>query len=68
MGEFTPICLADFAAIKGLALIALALVVWLWWSGFKERRNQRRETEWLENRRRELKEKAAAKAAPPHKA
>jgi hypothetical protein len=64
MGKFIPICLADFAAIKGLALIALALVGYLWWSAMREKLNRRRERAWLENRRRELREKAEAKADP----
>jgi hypothetical protein len=66
MGKYIPVCLADFLAIKGLALVALALVGCLWWSGFNEKRNRRRERAWLENRRRELREKAEAKAVPPH--
>lgn len=61
MGYCIPVCLADFFAIKALALAALGLVVFLYWTGFKERRNQRRERRWLEDRRRELKEKTASK-------
>ena len=67
MGTFIPVCLADFLAIKGIALIALGLVGYLWWSGFQEKRDRRREQAWLENRRRELREKAASKGAPPHR-
>jgi hypothetical protein len=62
MGKFIPICLADFLAIKGIALLALALVGCLWWWVFKEGRDRRRERVWLENRRRELREKAANRA------
>jgi len=65
MGKFIPICLADFLAIKGIALIALLVVGYLWWSGFKEKRDQRRERAWLENRRRELTAESKAKAVPP---
>lgn len=57
-----PVCLAEFFAVKALALLALALVVYLYWTVFKEKRDRRRETEWLENRRRELKEKAEHKS------
>jgi hypothetical protein len=67
MGKFIPICLADFLAIKGMALIALALVGYLWWSGFKEKRDRRREQAWLENRRRELRDKSETKAVPPRR-
>ena len=66
MGAITPVCLADFAAIKVLALLALGLVAYLYWSGFSEKRAERRDRKWLESRRREFKEKAAAKPAPPH--
>ena len=65
MGKFILIGLADFIAIKGMALIALLLVGYLWWSGFKEKRDQRRERAWLEKRRRELEEESKAKAVPP---
>src|SRR5665811_567111 len=66
MGAIAPVCLADFAAIKVLALLALGLVAYLYWSGFSEKRAERRDRKWLESRRREFKEKAAAKPAPPH--
>jgi hypothetical protein len=67
MVQFIPVCMADFLAIKGIALFALALVSYLWWSAFKEKRERRRERVWLENRRRELREEAEAKAVPPHR-
>jgi cbb3-type cytochrome oxidase subunit 3 len=62
MGYRIPICLADFLAIKALALLALAVVAYLYWTSFKEKRLRRREREWLEARRRELKEKTAGKS------
>jgi hypothetical protein len=37
------ICLAEYATIQGLALIALALSAYLYWTNFKEKRQQRRE-------------------------
>jgi hypothetical protein len=61
VGQYIPICLAEFLAIKGIALLAFGLVVVLYWSGVKERRAQRRERKWLENKRRELRAKTASK-------
>ena len=58
MGPYIPICLAEFAAIKGIAFVACGVVVYLYWSGVKEKRAQRQERKWLENRRRELRAKA----------
>jgi hypothetical protein len=58
MGHYIPVCLAEFAAVKGIALLAVGVVVYLYWSGVKEKRAQRQEREWLENRRRELRAKA----------
>ena len=65
MSEFTPFCLADFFAVKGIAFLACVLVVYLFWSGLRERREQRRRRQWLENKRRELKQKAAKQTEPP---
>jgi hypothetical protein len=62
MGQYVPICLADFLAIKGIAFLAFGLVIVLYWSGVKERRAQRRERKWLENKRRELRAKTANKS------
>jgi len=59
---YIPICLADFFAIKAIAVLAAGLVVYLYWSGVSEKRAQRREREWLENKRRELKAKAGGKS------
>ena len=59
MGQYIPICLAEFFAIKAIAFLAFGLIVVLYWSGVKEKRAQRREREWLENRRRELRAKTA---------
>jgi hypothetical protein len=67
MGKNIPICLADFLAIKGIALFALALVSYLCWSGCKEMLRRRRERVWLENRRRELREKTEAEADLPRR-
>jgi hypothetical protein len=59
MHESVPICLAEFLAIKGIAVLAFGLIAYLFWSGVREKRDQRRERQWLEERRRALKEKVA---------
>jgi hypothetical protein len=64
MGAIAPVCLADFAAIKVLALLALGLVIYLYWSGFNEKRAERRDRKWLESKRRENKARAAANHSP----
>jgi membrane protein implicated in regulation of membrane protease activity len=61
MDELFAVCLAEFFAIKGIAFVAFSLVVYLYWIGFKEKREQRRERQWLADKRRELKEKAETK-------
>ena len=66
MGALVPVCLADFFAIKAMAFLACALIAYLYWTGLREKREQRRERLWLENKRRELKEKVAKQAEPPH--
>jgi hypothetical protein len=65
MLAIAPVCLAEFFGVKVIALIALGIVVYLYWTGFKEKRTLRRDRKWLEARRRELKENAATKSAPP---
>jgi len=62
MGQYIPICLAEFFAIKAIAFLAFGLIVVLYWSGVQEKRAQRRDREWLENKRRELRAKAANKS------
>jgi hypothetical protein len=58
MFHHAPVCLAEFFAIKALAFLAVSMMVYLYWSGVKERRAQRQEREWLENKRREIKSKS----------
>ena len=58
MGQYIPICLAEFFAIKAIAFLAVGLIVYLYWSGVQEKRAQRRERERIENKRRELRAKA----------
>lgn len=62
MHALIPICLADFFAIKALAVLVLGLVAYLYWTGLREKREQRRDRRWLETKRREIKERAARKA------
>ena len=65
MVAIAPVCLAEFFGIKVIALIALGIVAYLYWTGFKEKRTLRRDREWLEARRREIKAKAAKKITLP---
>lgn len=55
MGNLVPVnttCLAEYAAIKGMAVVALVLVAFLYWSEFWEKRERRRQQRALEERRR----------------
>ena len=61
MGQYIPVCLAEFFAVKALAFLAFVLMAYLYWSGIKEKRARRQEREWLENKRRELRAKTAAR-------
>ncbi len=58
MLDFAPVCLADYGAIKGLAVLGSLVIVFLYWDEFKEKRIRRRERRELEERRRQ---KAAQK-------
>ena len=62
MGQYIPICLAEMFAIKAIAFLAACLMGYLLWLGLKEKLAQRRERKWIENKRRELREKAANKS------
>ena len=53
MGIVIPVCLADFAGLKGVAAIALGLIAYLYWLSFREKRELRRQRRELERRRRE---------------
>lgn len=65
MGAHIPICLADFFAVKAIALVAAGVVAYLYWSGIREKLDRRRERKWLEDKRRELKAKTADQSKPP---
>jgi hypothetical protein len=47
-----PVCLAEYAVIKGMAVIALAVIAYLYWADFREKRERRRQQRALEERRR----------------
>jgi hypothetical protein len=53
MGITFPICLAEFMAIKGLAAIAVLLVVYLYCLSLREKHAQRKLRREAERRRRE---------------
>ena len=67
MGALVPVSLADFFAIKALAFLAFVIVVYLYWTGLREKLEQRRHRRWLEDKRREIKEKAVREVPPPRK-
>ena len=46
------VCLAEYGAIEGIAVLALGIVAYLYWSGFREKRELRRQRRALERRRR----------------
>jgi membrane protein implicated in regulation of membrane protease activity len=48
----SSVCLAEYGAIKGLAVIALGIIVYLFWSSFQEKRERRRQRRAMEQRRR----------------
>ncbi len=65
MGLLIPVFLAEGFAIKAVAFLAVCLVVYLWWTGIREKHEQRRLRRWREQRRREVLEKAEPKKQPP---
>ena len=48
-----PVCLADYGAVKGLAVIALLIVAALFWDSIKQKRVRKREQQEREFRRRQ---------------
>ena len=48
-----PVCLAEYGAIKGLAVIGLLLVIALFWDDIKQKRARKREQREREERRRQ---------------
>ena len=46
------VCLAEYGAIKGMAVVAVGIVAYLYWSNFQEKRERRRQQRALEERRR----------------
>ena len=48
----SSVCLAEYGAIKGLAVVALGIVIYLYWSSFQEKRERRRQRRAMEQRQR----------------
>jgi hypothetical protein len=66
MGVIVPVFFAEGFALKVAALLALCLVVYLYWTGLREKREVRRHRRWQESKRREYDEKIAQqKQSPP---
>ena len=65
MGAFIPVFLAEGFAIKALAVLALGLVAYLYWTGFKEKRAERRHRRWQEDKRREFEARLGQTKEPP---
>jgi hypothetical protein len=65
MGVFVSVFLADAFAIKAMAFLALCLVAYLYWTSFREKREERRHRRWQEGKRREFAEKEALRKQPP---
>ena len=53
MVDLVHVFLAEFGAIKGLAILGALIVGFLFWDNFKEKRTRRREKQALEERRRQ---------------
>jgi len=47
------VCLAEFDTVKGLAALAVAFILYLYWLNFREKRERRRQQRAVEQRRRE---------------
>ena len=48
----SSICIAEYEAIEATAVVALAMVAYLCWSNFREKRERRRQQRALDQRRR----------------
>jgi hypothetical protein len=46
------VCLAEYGVIKGMAVLALVVIAYLYWAEFREKRERRRQQRALEQRRR----------------
>ena len=51
MGIVIPVCLAEFMGVKMMAAVALGLIAYLYWLGFREKRLRRRQQREAEQRR-----------------
>jgi hypothetical protein len=48
----SSVCIAEYEGIIAMAMVALCIVAYLFWSNFKEKRERRRQQRVLEQRRR----------------
>jgi hypothetical protein len=56
MAKLVCVCsvwLAEFGAVKGLAVVGVCLATYLYWLSFKEKRERRRQEREVKQRRRE---------------
>ncbi len=65
MGAFVPVCLADMFLIKAIALVALGLVAYLYWTSLREKWGRRRQRRLSGESRRTHAEQAAQNVKPP---
>ena len=65
MGYMIPVILAEALALKALAVVALCLVLYLYWTGLREKRAVRRHRAWQAMKRREYDERLAQERNQP---
>ena len=46
-----PVCLAEYEIIEGIAVLALLIIAYLFWTQFREKRERRKQLRALEQRR-----------------
>jgi hypothetical protein len=61
LGAVRSICIAEYGVIKGMAVLALFIVAYLYWTERREKRERRRQQRAVAERRR------AREAATPQK-
>ena len=54
-----PVLVAEYLQFKVMASLVVCLMLYLVWVGIREKLAERQERRWLENKRRELREKEA---------
>jgi len=65
MVVWIPVLLAEALALKALAVLALCLVAYLYWTSIREKLEQRRHRRWQEQRRRDYEQKLAQEQKVP---